>query len=238
MRLLSIDLSQCLSVGDSGLLHVAQLCPDLRHLRLVGMGDTCGDRGIAALARGCALLVSLDVTGMVLLSDGGMRAVAMGMGQLRNLSLAGCTSLTDGGVRALVRSPDLRASLSRVDLSGCTDLTDVSAKVLLDNCEALEELGVSGCDRMSREEFGLDLVEIRKRYPQTVLRCAGERLAAMYDGKELEKRSQAKSKVLKRFPEPKKPFVSPSPFPGLGFRGGRGGKGGKKGGRGKKKKKK
>ena len=114
-------------------------------------------------------MVLLDVTGMVLLSDGGVRAVAMGMGQLRNVSLAGCTSLTDGGVRALVRSPDLRASLRRIDLSGCIDLTDVAAKVLLDNCESLEELGVSGCDRMSREEFGLDLVALREKYPRTAL---------------------------------------------------------------------
>ena len=178
-------------------------------------------------------MVSLDVTGMVLLSDGGVRAVAMGMGQLRNVSLAGCTSLTDGGVRALVRSPDLRASLRRIDLSGCIDLTDVAAKVLLDNCESLEELGVSGCDRMSREEFGLDLVALREKYPRTALRCAGGKLAAMFDREELEKRCHAKSKVLKRFPEPKKPFVSPSPFPGLGFRGGKGGK--KKGGKKKKK---
>ena len=108
--------------------------------------------------------------------------------------------------------------------------------MLLDNCEALEELGVSGCDRMSREEFGLDLVATRNKYPHVVVRCAGEKLAAMFDREELEKRSRMKSKVLKRFPEPKKPFVSPSPFPGLGFRGGRGGKGGKKGRRGKRKK--
>ena len=238
MSLLSLDLSHCISIGDDGLIHIAQLCPNLRHLRIIGMGSTCGDKGIAALARGCPLIVSLDLTSMISLTDKGLAAIASGMQQLRNLSLAGCTSLSDIGVCALMRSSRLKSSLSKVDLSGCLNLTDVSAKVLLHNCENLSELGLSGCDRMSREEYGLDLANIRLKYPKTVIRCSGEKMAAMFCKEQLENRSHRKSKTLRRFPNLKKPFVSPNPFPGLGFRGGKIKRGPSKKKRGGKRKKK
>ncbi len=208
MALMSIDLSFCTSIGDAGLVGVAQLCPELRHVRLVGC-VTVGDVGLAALARGCPLVVTLDLSGCVQVGDPGVRAVAH-LKQLRNLSLARCRCVSDVGMRFVPRGcPELR----RLDLRGCSQpaMSDVACKVVLENAKKLETILLDGCDAMSRLEYGLDLDQMRQRFPAVQIVCS--RLAASVTPPENpeQPRKKKKSKILRRFPEPKKPFVPPDP---------------------------
>eukprot|EP00899_Mesostigma_viride_P008359 jgi/Mesvir1/17524/Mv08778-RA.1 len=125
-RLEHLGLEGCRSIGDEGMLAVAENCPSLRRLD-IGAGDGCSSRGIteaslSVLARRCTQLAYLRApyAGQQLRSEP-ILAMAGHWGQLQHLNLSRSADMTDRAVQAIVRH--CRA-LRELYLSWCYSVTD------------------------------------------------------------------------------------------------------------------
>ena len=238
MNLLQLNISYCMSINDEAMMHVAQLCPNLRDLRVIN-NSLITDVGLCRIARGCILLVHLNITGLHLITDVGVRSVTTTCDQLRSLRCSGCVLLTDLCMRFV---PKNCPHLNLLDVSGCVLLTDVSFFVILDNYylenvfTSFKKFVITGCSKMKENEYGIaDTLDVlKKRYALCDIECNG--FGTLMENVVVKK----KSKILKRFPENlKKPFDMNDRFNAKKKKVvGKKGKGGKKKGKGRRKRKK
>ncbi|VDK34758.1 unnamed protein product [Taenia asiatica] len=116
-RLTHLDVSWC-AVGDEGLAAIAQGCPGLKELKIMGCHDVTS-RGVGHIAsRSCGLLLlSLSHCGQNI-TDEAMVHLAMGCHFLRALSISLC-QITDAGLRALAGTlpPSTAAEMLGINLS-------------------------------------------------------------------------------------------------------------------------
>ena len=140
------------------------------------------DKGIAALARCCPQLRSVDVSGTTgrpneTLTDAGATALAQGCPQLSSVNFECCDKLTDAGATALAQGcPQLSSvnfmgcgmtdagakalaqgcpQLSSVSFEGCRKLTDAGAKALAQGCPKLSSVDFRGCGKLTDAALGL-----------------------------------------------------------------------------------
>ena len=102
--LASLDLSECTRVGNEGVEAIVAVAPNLTALRLAGMAGL-DDRGLAAIAKLCPLLETLDVAESAV-SDAGLRLLRDGCKGLTTLDVSGC-DVTEVSIATL--SPALRS---------------------------------------------------------------------------------------------------------------------------------
>ncbi|VDM31104.1 unnamed protein product, partial [Hydatigera taeniaeformis] len=116
-RLTHLDVSWC-AVGDDGLAAIAQGCPGLKELKIMGCHDVTS-RGVGHIAsRSCGLLLlSLSHCGQNI-TDEAMVHLAMGCHFLRALSISLC-QITDAGLRALAGTlpPSTAAEMLGINMS-------------------------------------------------------------------------------------------------------------------------
>ena len=162
--------------------------------------------GVLMLARGCPLLIHINLTGVIQLTDVGCRGLTASCDQLRTLVVSGCSLLTDASMRFL---PKNCPSLQLLNISGCTKLTDVTFFVVLDNYQlengnsnskTFQKFIITGCTLMGVNEYGVceQLNKLRIQYNSVDIVCNGFGTEMKSND---EQNKKGKSKILKRFPE-------------------------------------
>ena len=134
-----LSLDGCV-LHDAGAASVADACPQLRHLSLVGVSGL-GDEGLSALARSCASLHSLVVGG----SRGRWTDAALSaFCGLRTLRIVRRSSLYEAELADAVRGSGLH--LRSVALAACGGVTDASLAALAQAAPELRSLTLTACD--------------------------------------------------------------------------------------------
>eukprot|EP00897_Mesotaenium_endlicherianum_P009978 jgi/Mesen1/9008/ME000563S08325 len=123
-----LDLSGCLGVTETGVIAIADSCPDLRLLNLCGCEQAGTDKALQAIAKGCPRLQSLNLGWCERLTDAGVSALAAGCAGLRVLDLCGCLLITDGSI---VQLAEKCRGLQALGLHCCRDVSDISMAALV-----------------------------------------------------------------------------------------------------------
>ena len=134
-----LSLDGCV-LHDAGAASVADACPRLEHLSLVGV-SRLGNDGLTALAHGCAGLRSLVVGGMRGKWTDAALAAFCGLHTLRIVRRG---SLYEAELADAVRGcgPNLRA----VALAACGGVSDASLAMLAQAAPGLRSLTLTACD--------------------------------------------------------------------------------------------
>ncbi|XP_015591362.1 F-box/LRR-repeat protein 7 [Cephus cinctus] len=171
LQLQSLDLSDCHSVDDSGLILTLSRMPHLACLYLRRCARIT-DTSLVAIALYCTTLRQLSVSDCVRVTDYGVRELAAHLGpslrylsvgkcdrvsdagllvvarhcyKLRYLNARGCEAVSDSATLALARGcPRMRA----LDLGKC-DVGDATLEALSTGCPNLKKLSLCGCDRIT-----------------------------------------------------------------------------------------
>ncbi|GMJ11106.1 EIN3-binding F box protein 1 [Hibiscus trionum] len=177
----SLSIRNCPGFGDSSLVALGKLCPQLQHVELNGLHGIT-DAGFLPLLESCeAGLVKVNLSGCVNLSDkvvcimadlhgstlellnlDGCRvsdpslvAIAENCQLLNDLDVSKC-AITDSGVAALARSNQI--NLQILSVSGCSKVSDKSLPSLGKLGETLIGLNLQHCKAISSSTVDL-LVE-------------------------------------------------------------------------------
>ena len=150
----TLNLCHLKRLSDVGVRYVANACRDLKDLNLRGvcMLSDCMKRdfrfeGLQALARSCAALQSLNLSGCFQVSTLALRAIASGCGGLKALRLGSCPRLTPRGIAAIL---DGCASLELLAMSGCgACVTDALLRPLARARTALVTVELAGSEKLS-----------------------------------------------------------------------------------------
>ncbi|KAM7264891.1 hypothetical protein ACFE04_002574 [Oxalis oulophora] len=113
----SLCVRNCLSVGDTSLALIGELCPQLQNVELTGL---CG-----VTESGLLPIIVNSKAGLV------------------KVNLSGCVNITDNVVSALTRLHGL--TLETLNLDNCWKITDSSLMAIAENCLLLRELYLSRC---------------------------------------------------------------------------------------------
>ncbi|GMH08224.1 hypothetical protein Nepgr_010064 [Nepenthes gracilis] len=148
----SLNITRCVKLSDSGLLYILQKCTYLQYLNLYALSsltdetyrnisllpnlkslDLCGaqnlsDEGLTCVAK-CKILVSLNLTWCIRVTDVGVMAIAQGCTSLELLSLFGILGVTDKSLEALSRS--CSRTMNTLDVNGCVNIKRRSHEELL-----------------------------------------------------------------------------------------------------------
>ncbi|OVA07797.1 F-box domain [Macleaya cordata] len=144
----SLQLEECNSITQSGVLIALSNCGKLKSLNLV---KCLGIKDIVSrltLPSSCESLRSLSILNCPGFSNASLALVGKICPQLQYVDLSGLCAITDSGILPLLQS--CKAGLVKVNLSGCMNLTDtvISALAKLHG-ETLQLLNLDGCRKIS-----------------------------------------------------------------------------------------
>jgi len=143
-QLLYLFLRRCTAITDIGIKYVSSYCLQLRELSISDCSQIT-DFGLYELAKLGPNLRYLSVAKCDQISDAGVKQIARLCYKLRYLNVRGCEAVSDEAIEMLARSCSRLRSL---DLGKC-DVTDVGLKMLSENCPNLKKLSVKSCEMVS-----------------------------------------------------------------------------------------
>lgn len=141
--LISINLSFCASVSDSGLKHLARM-PQLKQINLRSC-DNISDMGIAYLAEGGSRITSLDVSFCDKIGDSALVHIAQGLYSMRSLSCSAC-NISDTGIEKIGRSLH---ELDTLNIGQCVMVTDRGLQLISEHLTNLYSIDLYGCNRIT-----------------------------------------------------------------------------------------
>ncbi|KAB1214779.1 F-box protein SKIP2 [Morella rubra] len=158
LRKLHIDGWRTNRIGDEGLIAIANQCPNLQELCLIGMNPT--SLSLAQIASNCPKLERLALCGSATVGDAEITCIAVKCVALKKLCIKGCP-ISDVGVESLAWGCP---NLVKVKVKKCKGVTAEvvewlrgqrgSLVVILDACES-EPLDGSGSEGV--QENGMEL---------------------------------------------------------------------------------
>ncbi|KAH6681894.1 hypothetical protein B0J14DRAFT_501689 [Halenospora varia] len=165
-RLRNLVFAKCRNLTDVAVHAISKLGKNLHYLHLGHCGHIT-DASVIKLVQSCNRIRYIDLGCCVHLTDASVMKLAS-LPKLRRIGLVKCSNITDESVYALAqyRAPrDARhhrlgedmylpgSSLERVHLSYCTNLTLNSIVVLLNNCQKLTHLSLTGVQAFLRPDL-------------------------------------------------------------------------------------
>ena len=136
-----IDIGNCISVSDQGVIAVAQSCPQLQSFGLRYL--EISDGALLQLTQLCPCLTSVDVSANTVITDLGVRVLAKNLSKLRRINICDCDNLTDASMEHLIQY-----SFSTLQELHATGLPEVRVDVciaLLQKCPHMHSLALD-CD--------------------------------------------------------------------------------------------
>ncbi|RDW71190.1 hypothetical protein BP6252_07753 [Coleophoma cylindrospora] len=167
-RLRNLVFAKCRNLTDVAVHAISRLGKNLHYLHLGHCGQIT-DAAVMHLVRSCNRIRYIDLGCCTHLTDDSVTQLAT-LPKLRRIGLVKCSNITDQSVYALASSsphrgrlgdrgghgPDLLhsgSSLERVHLSYCTNLTLKSIVVLLNSCQRLTHLSLTGVQAFLRDDL-------------------------------------------------------------------------------------
>ncbi|KAL2074120.1 hypothetical protein VTL71DRAFT_7898 [Oculimacula yallundae] len=166
-RLRNLVFAKCRNLTDQSVNAISKLGKNLHYLHLGHCGQIT-DAAVTKLVQLCNRIRYIDLGCCTHLTDASVMKLAT-LPKLRRIGLVKCSNITDQSVYALAQSrtryPRYRtadselfeslgaSSLERVHLSYCTNLTLNSIIVLLNNCQKLTHLSLTGVQAFLRPDL-------------------------------------------------------------------------------------
>ncbi|KAF8854910.1 SCF E3 ubiquitin ligase complex F-box protein-like protein grrA [Acephala macrosclerotiorum] len=171
-RLRNLVFAKCRNLTDVAVNEISKLGKNLHYLHLGHCGHIT-DQAVIKLVQSCNRIRYIDLGCCVHLTDQSVTKLAT-LPKLRRIGLVKCSNITDASVYALAQAstrwprrmhldvPDHLAhyapssgssSLERVHLSYCTNLTLTSIICLLNNCQKLTHLSLTGVQAFLRSDL-------------------------------------------------------------------------------------
>lgn len=150
-RLRNVVLAKCSNITDRGVQYLVQLGRNLQYLHL-GHCSNITDRGINLLVKSCVRLQYIDVACCAQLTDVAVKDLAL-LPKLRRIGLVKCQNITDSAIYALAHRRGSENTLERVHLSYCGNLTLPAIMVLVNACEKLTHLSLTGVTPFIRSDL-------------------------------------------------------------------------------------
>ena len=172
LQLQYLDLTDCVSLEDTGIQMIVRSCAQLTCLYLRRCVHITGkiitfvhntltiinlfvffsickiiDLGVKYLASYCTALRELSISDCVQVTDFGMYELARLGPNLRYLSVAKCDQISDAGIKQIGRHC---YKLRYLNLRGCEAVSDDSLEVLARTCSRLRALDLGKCDITDR----------------------------------------------------------------------------------------
>ncbi|PBP19288.1 F-box domain-containing protein [Diplocarpon rosae] len=166
-RLRNLVFAKCRNLSDHSVNAISKLGKNLHFLHL-GHCSQITDGAVKKLVQYCNRIRYIDLGCCINLTDDSVIKLAT-LPKLRRIGLVKCSNITNKSVYALAQSthryPRYRishgdllehtpaSSLERVHLSYCTNLTLNSIVVLLNNCQKLTHLSLTGVQSFLRSDL-------------------------------------------------------------------------------------
>ncbi|EPE35082.1 RNI-like protein [Glarea lozoyensis ATCC 20868] len=163
-RLRNIIFAKCRNLTDISVNAISKLGKNLHYLHL-GHCSHITDTAVIKMVTSCNRIRYIDLGCCTHLTDASITKLAQ-LPKLRRIGLVKCAQITDLSVLALAqyrgtRNHSLRpgepmwhgSSLERVHLSYCVNLTLLSVVKLLDNCQKLTHLSLTGVSAFLRPDL-------------------------------------------------------------------------------------
>ncbi|KAF9274876.1 hypothetical protein BGZ88_002730, partial [Linnemannia elongata] len=141
-RLDYLGLSHCRLLTTEALRAIGHYCNrHLRRLELSGC-ESLGDEGLIILAQNCTRLRLLDLEDVNLLTDASLRAFGLYLPKLERLSLSYCENVTDQGIIRMLRPAPNPTTLSTANNTVIANNADSAASLC---CKRLVHLELDNC---------------------------------------------------------------------------------------------
>mmetsp|Transcript_19588 Transcript_19588/g.38074 ORF Transcript_19588/g.38074 Transcript_19588/m.38074 type:complete len:320 (+) Transcript_19588:60-1019(+) len=142
-----VDLSMC-ELPDGLLEQVGREVPSLKSINLKQCSgiDMLKPRGFVEMCEGCRQLRSIDLIGVMTMTDEMLQAMHKLCASLRVVRMGGCVCLTTEALAAFIKHAG--QNLLELDLSGC-QVNDHVMREIVTHCKNLTNLGLAYCDDVS-----------------------------------------------------------------------------------------
>ncbi|CAN0907206.1 F-box/LRR-repeat protein 4 [Linum grandiflorum] len=150
------EISTFADVGDRGIYAVASGCASLTKV-LLRRRTNVGNVGVTHLVNCARNLTSLDLGWCSLIDDQSVEAISR-LNSIRVLNLEGCSLITDRGLSYLA-SGSSSTTLKKLILADCDRITDFGVS-LLHQIQCLEELNLAECGPKVTDNGGMVLASI------------------------------------------------------------------------------
>ncbi|KAI5804372.1 hypothetical protein EDC01DRAFT_416780 [Geopyxis carbonaria] len=150
-RLRNLILAKCRHITDRAVHSITKLGKNLHNLHL-GHCSHITDRAVRALVQSCTRLRYIDLACCLRLTDASVCQLAQ-LPKLRRIGLVKCNNITDFAIQSLVRRTNTYpCPLERVHLSYCMHLTVEGVHDLINHCQRLTHLSLTGVEAFYRQK--------------------------------------------------------------------------------------
>ena len=147
-NLVSLSLSGCFSITDTGLTHAfSQDLPFLTNLNL-SLCKQVTDQSLGHISQNLKNLEELELGGCSNITNTGVLVISLGLKKLKSLNLRSCRQVSDQGIAYLAGQGDQESgvlSLEHLGLQDCQKLTDQALKHVSLGLGALITVNLSFC---------------------------------------------------------------------------------------------
>jgi F-box and leucine-rich repeat protein GRR1 len=150
-RLRNVVLAKCVNITDRGIHYLTQLEASLHYLHL-GHCSNITDRGINMLVRRCQKIQYIDVACCTQLTNAAVKDLST-LPKLRRIGLVKCQNITDIAIYSLAQRQGQDNTLERVHLSYCGNITLFAIMQLVNACERLTHLSLTGVPPFMRHDL-------------------------------------------------------------------------------------
>lgn len=150
-RLRNVVLAKCYNITDRGLLHLTKLGRNLHYMHL-GHCNNITNMGVGNLVRACNRIQYIDVACCNQLQDQAVKDIAQ-LPKLRRVGLVKCQNITDIGISAFTQRGTQDNTLERIHLSYCSNISLQAVTHLVNSCQRLTHLSLTGVPAFMREDL-------------------------------------------------------------------------------------
>lgn len=150
-RLRNVVLAKCANITDRGLQYLTLLGRSLHYLHL-GHCSNITDHGINQLVKYCVRLQYIDMACCTQLTDAAVHDLAT-LPRLRRIGLVKCLNITDSAIYSLIEHAGPDSALERVHLSYCGNITLTAILHLVNACDKLTHLSLTGVPPFMRHDL-------------------------------------------------------------------------------------
>ncbi|KAL7269795.1 SCF ubiquitin ligase complex subunit [Rhizina undulata] len=148
-RLRQIVLAKCRNITDKAVNSICRLEKNLHYIHL-GHCQNITDRGVKNLVQYCNRIRYIDLACCIRITDTSVVHLAQ-LTKLKRIGLVKCNNITDLAIQSLVRRMNTApCPLERVHLSYCMNLTVLAIHELINNCQRLTHLSLTGVEAFYR----------------------------------------------------------------------------------------
>lgn len=150
-KLRNVVLAKCYNITDRGLFYLSKLGRNLHYIHL-GHCNNITNTGISNLVKPCNRIQYIDIACCNQLQDQAIRDIAQ-LPKLRRVGLVKCQNVTDQGIHAFTYRTGQENTLERIHLSYCTNISLIAVTHLINTCQRLTHLSLTGVPAFMREDL-------------------------------------------------------------------------------------